>query len=144
MKKVATLMFALVTIGSAGSASAGEALLIRHEVLTVPVGTELQLRPGFFIGQAWTADGSVAETTKSVDQRQVRLRATAPGRTIVAAHNLRAPDQRVEFEVVVVASAEEVVPFTPAAPVEETSVHPEAESEAGQDPEPVQNADEAG
>lgn len=100
MKKLAAVV-AFVGMTWAGSAMAAEALLIRHEVLSVPVGTELTLKPGFFIGKAWTADGYVADTVMASDQRTLKFTAKSPGRTVVTAYNLREPNKRVEFEIVV-------------------------------------------
>ena len=85
----------------AGSALAAEALLIRHDVLTVPMGAEVELKTGFFIGKAWTADGWVAETAVQRDQRTVVFKAKNPGRTVVTAWNLREPHKRIEFEIMV-------------------------------------------
>lgn len=107
MRKLALVAF--IGISWAGSAPAAEALLIRHEVLTVPMGAELTLRPGFFIGKAWTADGYVADAHMTPDQRAVSFHAKAPGRTVVTAYNLREPNKRVEFEIVV---SDEAVPTT--------------------------------
>lgn len=100
MKKLAVVM-TLIGMSWAGSALAAEALLIRHEVLSVPVGAELTLKPGFFIGKAWTADGYVADTSMASDQRTLKFKAKSPGRTVVTAYNLREPNKRVEFEIVV-------------------------------------------
>lgn len=98
-KLVAVVAFA--GMSWAGSAFAAEALLIRHEVLTVPTGSELTLKPGFFIGKAWTADGYVADASMGEDMRTLSFKAKAPGRTVVTAYNLREPNKRVEFEIVV-------------------------------------------
>lgn len=99
-KKLAGVV-AFVGMSWAGSALAAEALLIRHEVLTVPIGAELTLKPGFFIGKAWTADGYVADASMNADMRGLTFTAKAPGRTVVTAYNLREPNKRVEFEIVV-------------------------------------------
>lgn len=99
---VAAAAVALTTATWSSVALAGEALLIRHEVLTVDVGTEVDLRPGFFIGKAWTADPEVGVAARTWSNRAIHVKATAPGRTIVSAWNLREPDQRIEFEIVVV------------------------------------------
>ena len=104
-KKLAAAV-AFVGMSWAGSALAAEALLIRHEVLTVSVGTELTLKPGFFIGKAWTADGYVADASMSGDMRGLTFTAKAPGRTVVTAYNLREPNKRVEFEIVVAEEGE--------------------------------------
>lgn len=109
-KLVAVATF--VGMSWASSALAAEALLIRHEVLTVPMGAELTLKPGFFIGKAWTADGYVADAALSADHRAVNFKAKAPGRTVVTAYNLREPNKRVEFEIVV--SDEETPVLTPS------------------------------
>lgn len=98
-KLVAVVAFA--GMSWAGSALAAEALLIRHEVLTVQTGSELTLKPGFFIGKAWTADGYVADASMGDDMRTLSFKAKAPGRTVVTAYNLREPNKRVEFEIVV-------------------------------------------
>ena len=103
---------AVVGVSWAGSAMAAEALLIRHEVLTVPIGSELVLKPGFFIGKAWTADGYVADASMTEDMRSLTFKAKAPGRTVVTAYNLREPNKRVEFEIVV--SDEAAMPLTPS------------------------------
>lgn len=100
MRKLAAVG-AFVAMSWAGSALAAEALLIRHEVLTVPIGSELTLKPGFFIGKAWTADGYVADASMESDMRTLTFKAKAPGRTVVTAYNLREPNKRVEFEIVV-------------------------------------------
>lgn len=84
------------------SSHAAEALLIRHDVLQVPVGASVDLTPGFFIGKAWTADGTVASTALTKNLRRIHFTATGTGRTIVAAWNLREPNRRVEFEIEVV------------------------------------------
>ena len=84
------------------SSHAAEALLIRHDVLQVPVGGSVDLSPGFFIGKAWTADGTVATAALTSNLRRIHFTATETGRTIVAAWNLREPNQRVEFEIEVV------------------------------------------
>lgn len=84
------------------SSYGAEALLIRHDVLQVPVGGNLDLTPGFFIGKAWTADGTVATAGLTKDLRRIHFHATETGRTIVAAWNLREPNKRVEFEIEVV------------------------------------------
>lgn len=101
MKK---LIAAAVVVASSwsGVAIAAEALLLRHEVVTVKVGTELDLRPGFFIGKAVTLDPAIGAATQTEDQRGIKIRATAPGRTLVSAYNLRESNKRVEFEVIVV------------------------------------------
>jgi hypothetical protein len=103
---------AVIGVSWAGSAMAAEALLIRHEVLTVPIGSELTLKPGFFIGKAWTADGYVADASMTDDMRTLMFKAKAPGRTVVTAYNLREPNKRVEFEIVV--SDEASTPLTPS------------------------------
>jgi hypothetical protein len=100
MKKLVAVV-AFAGMSWAGSALAAEALLIRHEVLTVPTGSELTLKPGFFIGKAWTADGYVADASMTSDMRSLSFKAKAPGRTVVTAYNLREPNKRVEFEIVV-------------------------------------------
>lgn len=102
MKKIVAAALVLASASWSGAALAGEALLIRHEVLTVDVGTEIDLRPGFFIGKAWTADPEVGVAARTWNNRAINVKATAPGRTIVSAYNLREPDQRIEFEIVVV------------------------------------------
>lgn len=107
-KKLAAVV-AFVGMSWAGSALAAEALLIRHEVLTVPVGAELTLKPGFFIGKAWTADGYVADASMNTDMRGLSFKAKAPGRTVVTAYNLREPNKRVEFEIVVAEEGEEAL-----------------------------------
>jgi hypothetical protein len=105
MRKLVAVV-AFVGMSWAGSALAAEALLIRHEVLTVPTGSELTLKPGFFIGKAWTADGYVADASMGTDMRTLSFKAKAPGRTVVTAYNLREPNKRVEFEIVVSDEAE--------------------------------------
>lgn len=117
-KKLAAAV-AFVGMSWAGSALAAEALLIRHEVLTVPVGAELTLKPGFFIGKAWTADGYVADASMNPDMRALTFKAKAPGRTVVTAYNLREPNKRVEFEVVVADEGEAAL--TPSLFPSETS-----------------------
>lgn len=118
-KKLAAAV-AFVGMSWAGSALAAEALLIRHEVLTVPIGAELTLKPGFFIGKAWTADGYVADASMNGDMRGLTFKAKAPGRTVVTAYNLREPNKRVEFEIVVAEEGEEAL--TPSLlPSNETS-----------------------
>jgi hypothetical protein len=117
-KKLAAVV-AFVGMSWAGSALAAEALLIRHEVLTVPIGAQLTLKPGFFIGKAWTADGYVADTTMNPDMRGLTFTAKAPGRTVVTAYNLREPNKRVEFEVVVADENEEAL--TPSLLPSETN-----------------------
>ena len=120
MTKKLAVAVAFVGMSWAGSALAAEALLIRHEVLTVPVGTELTLKPGFFIGKAWTADGYVADASMNTDMRGLTFKAKAPGRTVVTAYNLREPNKRVEFEIVVADEGEEAL--TPSLmPSDETS-----------------------
>lgn len=99
MRRFAVALAALMLTSS--TALAAEALLIRHEVLSVPVGTELELKPGFFIGKAWMADPTVAEAGLQPNLRQVRLQARAPGRTIVSTWSLTEPNKRIEYEIVV-------------------------------------------
>ncbi len=67
----------------------------------MPMGSELTLKPGFFIGKAWTADGYVADASMADDMRTLSFKAKAPGRTVVTAYTLREPNKRVEFEIVV-------------------------------------------
>ncbi len=100
MKKLALAVAALTMLGSS-TAFAAEALLIRHEVLSVPVGKDLELKPGFFIGKAWNADLAVAKVA-ATDRRNLTLHARAPGRTIISAYSLREPHKRIEYEIVVV------------------------------------------
>ena len=100
MRKLLALAV-FVGLSWTGSAIAAEALLIRHDVLTVPMGAEVELKTGFFIGKAWTADGWVAETAVERDQRTVVFKAKNPGRTVVTAWNLREPHKRIEFEIMV-------------------------------------------
>jgi len=99
---VAAVASASLFLGYVPSSHAAEALLIRHDVLQVPVGKSIDLRPGFFIGKAWTADGTVADASLAPDLRRIHFTATETGRTIVAAWNLREPNKRVEFEIEVV------------------------------------------
>ena len=129
MKKIVAAAVLVVSSWS-GVALAGEALLIRHEVLTVDVGTELDLRPGFFIGKAWTADPGVGIAARTEDQRGINVRATAPGRTIVSVWNLREPDQRIEFEIVVASSDAPNLTPSLTAPKMETEMPAEATTSA--------------
>lgn len=114
MRKLVAVVACAVGMSWAGSALAAEALLIRHEVLTVPMGSELTLKPGFFIGQAWTADGYVADASMKPDMRTLVFKAKAPGRTVVTAYNLREPNKRVEFEIVVSDEAMDTPALTPS------------------------------
>jgi hypothetical protein len=89
-------------------ARAGEALLIRHEVLTVPVGEWVEMTPGFFIGHAWTADTTVGTTGVDHTLRTVRFHAAEPGRTVIAAWSQINPGHRIEYEIVVERALDEV------------------------------------
>jgi hypothetical protein len=102
MKKV-VLALAVMTVAAtwSGRAKAAEALLIRHDVIEVPVGGEAKLRPGFFIGVAHNLDGSVAFASMDAAHREVKISGRTPGRTIVTAWNLCEPNKRIELEVVV-------------------------------------------
>jgi len=102
MRKV-VLAFAVMTVAAtwSGSAKAAEALLIRHDVVEVPVGGEAKLRPGFFIGVAHNLDGTVAVASMDAAHREVKISGRTPGRTIVTAWNLCEPNKRIELEVVV-------------------------------------------
>ncbi len=104
MRKIAMVVAWVLAVAAttwAGSANAAEALLIRHEVLRVPIGSELHLQPGFFIGRARTADRHVAMAEMDESLRSVSLRTTSPGRTIVSTWSLREPHKRIEYEIVV-------------------------------------------
>lgn len=134
---------AFIGMSWAGSALAAEALLIRHEVLTVPTGSELTLKPGFFIGKAWTADGYVADASMQSDMRTLTFKAKAPGRTVVTAYNLREPNKRVEFEIVVSDDVE--LPLTPSlmpsdVMVDENAYQPPAYEPINTNPEPESTA----
>jgi hypothetical protein len=114
MRRSFALAVAAATMFASSSALAAEALLIRHEVLSVPVGETLELKPGFFIGKAWIADPDVAETSLDTKLRNVRFTARSPGRTIISAWNLREPNKRIEYEIVVVTQGMDA--FIPSLP----------------------------
>ena len=85
----------------AGSASAAEALLLRHDVVEINVGETAQLHAGFFIGKAVATDTSIAHAGMDQNYRTVNLVGLNPGRTVITAWNIREPNKRIELEVVV-------------------------------------------